>query len=287
MSHSASSVPIRRIGPGSAGLDGTHVGWHPAAHLLDRGAERDDGLVAVTARRDRVAHEASGVRVLTRDERMPGPADLLDPVDPERPPVVAVQVVRDEVPKSVRCDQPVGLGPSGSVLPLAGAVVKRDELVGLAGLGKAGQVCGGDRLHGAHQGYGRCPQRFDLALQSRGQEPVDPRQHRQCSALNARDGKSRRDTEEYRHGHGFVLVEQQRRHVSPDAQPVTACGPWGALNEVAQFADLLDVPADRPGVDPQPLGQVLAGPRGPTLQQGEEVQEPASGASHFTSLSGI
>ncbi len=148
-------------------------------------------------------------------------------------------------------------------------------------------MCSGDRLDRAHQGYGRCPQRFDLALQSRGQEPVDPRQHCQGSALDARDGKGRRDTEEHRHGHRFVLIEQQRRHVSPDAQPVTSCGPRGALNEIAQFADFLDVPADRPAVDPQPLGQFLAGPRGPTLQQGEEVQEPASGPSHFTSLSGI
>ncbi len=76
--------------------------------------------------------------MLTRHERMPGTADLFDPVDPERPPVLAVQVVRDQVPQPVRCDEPVGLRPAGGVLALAGAVVKGYELIALAGLGKAG-----------------------------------------------------------------------------------------------------------------------------------------------------
>jgi hypothetical protein len=66
---------------------------HPAAHLLDRALEGDDGLVVVTARSDGVADEPSRVGMLARGKRMPGTADLLDAVDPERPPVAAVQIV--------------------------------------------------------------------------------------------------------------------------------------------------------------------------------------------------
>ena len=73
-----------------------------------------------------------------------------------------------------------------------------------------------------------------------------------------------------RHGNGFVIVEEERRHVLPRSQPVPAGGPGRPRHRVVERTQPLDVTPYGPVGDAEALGQLVAGPFAPALQQGEQ-----------------
>jgi len=102
--HPDSALP--RTG-GLSSRPSTDAGFHGRGVGLDV----DHDLVAARHLPDRVAHERSRVvgRKVARRERRNGRARLRDAVDAEGAPVVAVEVVREEVPPSCEDDQAVRL----------------------------------------------------------------------------------------------------------------------------------------------------------------------------------
>ena len=68
--------------------------------------------------------------------------DVLHPVDAEQPPVVAIEVVRDQVPDALHGDEGVGLDPSLRRLAVAAAVPEAHGPPIAARLGEGGDVAG-------------------------------------------------------------------------------------------------------------------------------------------------
>ncbi len=151
----------------------------------------------------------------------------------------------------------------------------------LARLGQAGELRRRHSIDVPHEGDGCCSQGLHLTLKAGRQEPVDPGQSGQRGALDTRDRHPGRDPEEHGDGHSLVLVEQQRRHVRPHTQAITAGRARRAVNAVAEVADAFHVPADGASFDPEPVGQFLAGPRGPALKQCQQPQETPRGIRHI------
>ena len=79
---------------------------------------------------------------------------------------------------------------------------------------------------------------------------------------------------------GLLVVEQQRRQGRAGAEPVAAGDAGGGVHRVAEVAQPVDVAADGARGDPQPLGQLGAGPVAPGLQQRQQAQQPRRGLQH-------
>jgi hypothetical protein len=69
----------------------------------------------------------------------------------------------------------------------------------------------------------------------------------------------------------LLVVEQQRRHRAPGAQPVPAGGSGQRLDRIAELAQALDVTPDRAAGDLEPVGQLAPRPVAAPLQQGQKL----------------
>jgi hypothetical protein len=83
-----------------------------------------------------------------------------------------------------------------------------------------------------------------------------------------------------RDGDRLVVVQEQRRHRRPGAEPVAAGGTGERLDRVAEIAQPFDVPPDRPARDLEPVGELRPGPVAACLEQREQLQESARGRGH-------
>ena len=81
----------------------------------------------------------------------------------------------------------------------------------------------------------------------------------------------------------LVLLEQQRRQLGADAEPVAAARAADGVDRVAEPAQPVDVVADGPVGDAEPLGELGAGPVGAGLEQPEQGQHPGRGVRHRSS----
>ena len=72
---------------------------------------------------------------------------------------------------------------------------------------------------------------------------------------------------------GLLVVEQERRHLRPCREPVAALHADRALHRVAEVAQPVDVAADGPPADLEPLGELAARPGARRLEQRQEGQE--------------
>ncbi|GGQ98700.1 hypothetical protein GCM10010280_53090 [Streptomyces pilosus] len=88
-------------------------------------------------------------------------------------------------------------------------------------------------------------------------------------------------------GDGLLVVQQQRRQFGTGTQPVAAAGARAGVDGVAEFAQPVHVPPQRPGADAQPAGQIGAGPLTVGLEQGQQAQQACRGLQHGASLPGL
>jgi hypothetical protein len=79
---------------------------------------------------------------------------------------------------------------------------------------------------------------------------------------------------------GFVVVEQQRGQRRARAEPVPAGGAGHGVHRVAEAAQPVHVPAQRPGAHPEPGGQLGARPVAASLQQRQHAQKAPRGFQH-------
>jgi len=93
-----------------ARLGHAHARRHVLGHHLGWRMHEDAGLVTVGSGGDGARHKGGSIRGIAGDEPDAGQPRRLDPVDPERAPVVAPQIAGDKVPAIARLDEPVWLG---------------------------------------------------------------------------------------------------------------------------------------------------------------------------------
>ena len=67
---------------------------------------------------------------------------------------------------------------------------------------------------------------------------------------------------------------------APGAEAVTARDTRRRLHRIPEPAQLVDVAADRARADLEPVGQLLAGPFAPHLQQGQQGEQSCGGLDH-------
>lgn len=148
-----------------------------------------------------------------------------------------------------------------------GCVRERRELVVVACLGKLHEALNGQQLGWRHEGDGRGSQGGQLGPQSRGEEAVELGQSSERSTFDARHRRARRDAKHDSDRHGLVVLEQQRRDVSPATEAITAPGTWCATDLITEDAELVHVASHGPGVHLETLGQIGPAPRSTPLEE--------------------
>lgn len=103
-------------------------------------------LITVRSGADGLAHQAGGIVEFSWGERVAGQVDLCDAVNPERAPVLSVQVEGHQVPAPFRGYETVRLHAAGGLVTVPGAVIEVGQFRRFAALGQTGQVFGRHRL---------------------------------------------------------------------------------------------------------------------------------------------
>ncbi|GGW69565.1 hypothetical protein GCM10010340_54710 [Streptomyces griseoloalbus] len=81
-------------------------------------------------------------------------------------------------------------------------------------------------------------------------------------------------------GHGLLVVQEQRRQFGARAQLVATAGARAGVDGVAELAQPVHVAAHGAGADPEPVGQIGAGPLAVGLEQGQQAQQACRGLQH-------
>jgi hypothetical protein len=123
-------------------------------------------------------------------------------------------------------------------------------------------------------------QRAHAAPQARGQDVLELRQRPQRRLLHPGDAAAHGRPQADRHGHGLLVVQQQRRDVGARAQAVAADRAPRRLHRIAEAAQPLDVVADRAPAHAEPLGELGTGPVARGLQEREQPQEACRRLQH-------
>ena len=113
-----------------------------------------------------------------------------------------------------------------------------------------------------------------LVPQPGGQHPVELRQRPERGVTGAGDAAARAGEQRDRGGDRLLVVEQQRRQVLPGPELVAAADALAGVHRIAERAQPLDVPPYRARRDPEPVGELGAGPDLPLLQQPEQGEHP-------------
>ena len=190
--------------------------------------KRDARLMLVLDARQIVGHKCRGIAAGHRARREPPRArgDLVDPVDPEGAPVVAVTVPGHQIPTAAEVHERVGLSVAAALLAVAGAVGEAELLVVPARAGDRRQRLGVHlgAFRSTRQRDGMRAQCVHPSAQTRREHllELDQRSHR--GLLYTGDRGSGRSSQPDRDGHRLVVVEQKRRHGRARLQPVAAIG---------------------------------------------------------------
>jgi hypothetical protein len=123
-------------------------------------------------------------------------------------------------------------------------------------------------------------QRGDPAAQVPRQHLLDLGQGAQRRLLAVADAVHRGGAQPHGDGHGLVVVEQQRRDAGAAGELVPARRAGAGRDLVAELAQPVDVPAQRPLGDRQPLGELGPGPVAVGLQQGQQPEHPRRRIGH-------
>ncbi|GHF15294.1 hypothetical protein GCM10018772_45440 [Streptomyces fumanus] len=145
--------------------------------------------------------------------------------------------------------------------------------------GQDGGVDGGGARAAQHR-HGELGERADPAAQLVRQHLLQLGQRPHRALADALDALSGGGAQAHGDGDGLVVVQQQRREFGARAEPVAAAGAGAGVHRVAQFAQLVHVPADGARGDAEALGEVGAGPLAVGLEEGEQTQQTCRGLEH-------
>ena len=285
--------PVQRVGghpdPAAGGADVLDGGppADPLAHGRRRSIDQDlhvvDGERAVDAGPD----EGGGVggRQVARPEPGPGAAWPAEAIEAERAPVMAGEVVTDQVPAPGQQDQAMWLDVPGGLLAVGRDVGEAQPFAVPAGEGDRGEgVRIGARL-GLAAPAGRDRHRaqgLDPAPQP-GRHHLDHlREHPHGGLRDALDRSLRGRLQADGQRDRLLVVHQQGRQRRARFQLVAALDTTLSLDRVTQLTQPVDVPAQRARRHPQPLGQFGARPVPARLKQREQLQRARAGVRHVS-----
>jgi hypothetical protein len=204
-----------------------------------------------------------------------------DPVDAERPPVAGTCVEGHEVPAPPPVHQLVRLRFAVAARTVMGHVREPQPLPEPAGRRDRGEHVR------VHQGPGDAGHGRDDRLQRAHPVPQPGRQHLlelaerpQRRLLDPGDRAARRCPQPDGDRDGLLVVEQQRRHRGPRAEPVTPGRTPRGEHWIPQLTQLLHVVPNSPRRHPQPRTQLGAGPLARGLQQRKQPQQPRRRLPH-------
>src|SRR5436305_9308721 len=209
-----------------------------------------------------------------------GPDPAADPVDAKRPPVVAIQIERDQVPAIAAVDDGARLDvPMGCPL-VPGHVREAETDPVAAGAGERGEQVGVDpRALDREGGSGRA-ERTDAPPQARGKHLLELGQRPNRRLLDPRDRARRGSTQPDRNGDRLGVIEQQRRELAAGPQAIAPGHPRRGLHRVSQRAQLVDVTSDRARPNLEPVRELLTGPFAADLEQRQEGEQTSGGLDH-------
>ncbi|GHA60926.1 hypothetical protein GCM10010303_85670 [Streptomyces purpurascens] len=207
-------------------------------------------------------------------------------VHAEGAPVLPLQVPGDQVPAALGAHQAVRFDAAAAQGAVVAAILEAQPLGVPAEVGEFGQHDGVDGV-----GHGAAQHRHGEGVEGAHPAAQPVRQHLfqlgegpyrgLADALDALPGGRAQPD---RHGHGLVVVQQQRRQFGAGAQLVAAARAGAGVDRVAECAQPVDVTAQGAGADAEPLGQVGAGPLAVGLEQGQQTQQACRGLQHGASL---
>jgi hypothetical protein len=177
----------------------------------------------------------------------------------------------------------VGLHLAPALGAVATAVGEAQALEVAAGGGEHGQVLGVDGGAAERRADRGRAQRGHAAAQVAGQDLLELDQRAHGGLLDPSHRRARGGAQADGDRDGLLVVDQQRRDCGAGPQPVAAGGAAEGVHRVAELAQPVDVAADGPPGDAEPLGQLGAGPVAPRLEQREELQEAPGGRRHAKS----
>ena len=122
----------------------------------------------------------------------------------------------------------------------------------------------------------------DLTAEPVGQDRLQLGQRAGTGLLDAGDPGRRGEADG--DGHRLLVVEQQRRQLGADAEPVVPVPAAYGIDRIVESAQPLDVVAYRPRSDAETLGELTTGPDGAGLEQPEHGQQSRRTFSHHFSI---
>jgi hypothetical protein len=156
------------------------------------------------------------------------------------------------------------------VLAISAGTRQRHQDVGFDGfVGRRRGQCDGGVVHRRH-----------LRPQPRRHHLIELAQRAKCGLTDAGDCATCRQPEAHRHRDGLIGIEQQWRQGRACAQLIPAAVALARVHRIAEVTQPVHVAADAAGRHAEPLGQLLAGPHAPRLQQAEKLQDPAGRFRH-------
>ncbi|MDA0140326.1 hypothetical protein OJ962_22700 [Solirubrobacter sp. CPCC 204708] len=227
------------------------------------------GLIGALEPRGHELGDVAGGELARREARA-GVGPRGHAVGAEDPPVVAVEVPRDQVPAALGGDEVVRLHRA-----------QRRVLAGVARVVEAQHLAGAGRGRHRDQHVGRHRRRVGKGGERQRVEPVPQARRHDLPDGGERPEGRFRDARP-RGGGGLecdrqcddlLVVEQQRRELAARLQPVAAVRPQRGADAVAHRAQPVDVATDGAVGDLQPLGEHGARPLAPGLQQGQQREE--------------
>ena len=277
---SSSPVRKRQRRPSSA-LDGAPVRGDAAGDRVERRVQRDHRLEAVRGVGDALGHVGAGVlrrQCALREAHARGGRPR-EAIEPERAPVLAPSVPRDQVPAPTVVDERVGLDLAAAGGAVPAAVAEADELEVAARGGDHGQVLGIDGGTGDGQRDRRRPERRHAPAQVARKHLLELQQRAHRRLLDPGDRRPRGRAQADRDRDRLVVVEQQRRHRGARAQAIAAARAGEGVDRIPEPSQAVDVAPDRAAGHLEPLRELARR----AIRDGPEA---ASGAPGGGSRSG-
>ena len=196
---------------------------------------------------------------VTLAEPDPGALRLGDPVEPEGAPVVAIEVVGDEVPPMVEGHEPLWLDVPPGQVAAAGGVPEPQAFVVAAGLRDLRQRAGVDHGPARRAADGLAAERVHPAPQPGRHHRHDLGQRLDRALLEPGHRAAGRSPQPDRDRDRLVVVQQQRRQGGAGLQLVAAGHAACGVDRIAQLAQPLDVAAQGARADLETFGELGPG----------------------------
>jgi len=240
---------------------------------------------------DRVAHIHGWVvgRELARWEGCDGRPRLGHAIDPECAPIIAVEVVREQVPPPREDDESIRLDVALRCCTVARGVREREPYAVVAGTRNHVEDVGADRVRrrAPRREHGRAPKRVGALAQPRREEVQRLRERADRRLRHSCDLVVGRRVQAHDERDRFVVVEHERGEGRARSELVAATDAARGRDRISELAEAVDVAAQRAFGHAEAFGELGAGPVAARLEEREEGEDAGGGVGHDSRISPI